>query len=229
MQRIRLPLKPPESPAFSRRGHVLTLKPLPGMDRTDPESTVSFLNHKCTFWRFLRLVGLVVPVCVSGWVFPVPQTLVFQLSVSTQGSDTAQHPPSLRCPIHLTSQQAAKQEQGGRAFPSKQEALGLMVYLHTQLPKTPKGSCFSLGIGDISIPAWAKALALEWDEHRNPKDALSPGQAKDNPVVIKLLPSSLTTWKLFGIMAAKLDLSQGQGDGKEQLGRDQKERRPSLV
>lgn len=47
-------------------------------------------------------------------------------------------------------------------------------------------------------------------------------QAKDNPIVIKLLPASLTTWKLFSIMAAKLDLSQGQGDGKQQLGRDQK-------
>ena len=75
---------------------------------------------------------------------------------------------------------------------------------------------------DISSTAWAKALALEWDKRRSPKDVPSPGQAKDNPIVIKLLPASLTTWKLFSIMAAKLDLSQGQGDGKQQLGRDRK-------
>lgn len=161
---------------------------------------------------------------MSGWVFPVPQSPVFHLSVSTKGIDRTRHNTllSLCCPIHLMSQQTAEQEQGGKAFPSKQEHLGLMVPLHTQLPKAPKGSCFSLGNGDISSPAWAKAQALEWDEHRSPKDAPSPGQAKDNPFVIKLLPASLTAWKLFSIMAAKLDLSQGQGDGKQQLGRDQK-------
>lgn len=45
---------------------------------------------------------------------------------------------------------------------------------------------------------------------------------RNNPIVLKLLPASVTTWKLFSIMAAKLDLSQGQGEGKQQLGRDQK-------
>ena len=78
-------LKPLENPSFSKRGPVLMMGPLRGSDRTDTGSPVGFHNHKCIFWQFLRLVGLGSPVWVSRWVFQVPQTLVFHLSVSTKG------------------------------------------------------------------------------------------------------------------------------------------------
>lgn len=103
---------------------MLMTRPLSGSDGTDPESPVSFRNHKCTFWRFLRLVCLGNPVCALGWVFPVPQTPVFGLSVSTKGigHGTAPFLPCAAPSISCLSKQPSKSKME-EPFPASRSTL----------------------------------------------------------------------------------------------------------